>query len=281
MRTLFIILNLVLIIPLQSTLASAVDDPVAMIISLQGNVAFENLNNRQIDFGTDIFIGDLIKTGSNSTIAITFYNGCRQEVVDQQSIIQVGRHKSIIHSGQFKQVEKLDCEIPKAILEAADSHLKAGLVIRSIDDTEPMTNFKQDTTKSHFQLKAWTNHGKQPTYKLGESIVLHLVSSSDAYILVNYYSGNGELYHLTSELTLNNDQIISGELYSIGNKNLALIAGNPAGTDFMHILASNKPILLQGKYTKAKDYYFALKQYINDHKNQLFSEQQIKLTITQ
>ena len=149
---------------LKPGLASIFDTPVAMITSIEGKVYFENTTDRQIDFGTDIFIGDMLKTDINSSLSLTFYNGCRQEVINQQSLIQVGSNQSVLRNGSFKQVDILDCEIPKAILQKSDSHLKAGLVVRSIDKDDSLVILSPLASptitpllnENDFQLKAWT-----------------------------------------------------------------------------------------------------------------------------
>lgn len=266
---------------IQDIMANSSGIPVAMITSLEGKVSFQNKTDREIDFGTDIFIGDLIKTDKNSTISLTFYDGCRQEILGQQSLMQVGESKSSIRSGKFKKIKALDCKIPNAILGSNDSNLKAGLVVRGVGSSRPLSNIKKLINKNSFKFKAWTNKGKKPTFKLGDPILLHLVTSKNAYILINYYSSDGELYQLTPELFLDDDKINIEKLYSIGNTGAGLIAGTPIGTDYIHIIASDKPIQIDHRITKAESYHQALKKFIEKHNKQQFSEQQIKITITQ
>ncbi|MFK5894377.1 MAG: DUF4384 domain-containing protein [Pseudomonadota bacterium] len=281
--------QLMLIITAHPVLASMFDTPVAMITSIEGNVNFENTTDRQVDFGTDIFIGDMLKTGKDASLSLTFYNGCRQEIIAQQSLIQVGSNQSIIRNGSFKQVDVLDCEIPKAILQKADSHLKAGLVVRGIDKGEtspiptPLINpkLKPLINKNGFQLKAWTNNGKQPIFKVGEPILIHFLSNQDAYLRISYFSSNGFVYQLTPELSLKENKIIAKKLYSLGNTHTGLIAGLPTGIDTIYMIASNKPIKINEKGSSANDYYQAIKHYIENNHQQVYSEKQIKLTISQ
>jgi uncharacterized protein DUF4384 len=274
---------------IQPVMASMFDTPVAMITSIEGKVYFENTTDRQVDFGTDIFIGDMLKTDINSSLSLTFYNGCRQEIIDQQSLIQVGSNQSVLRNGSFKQVDVLDCEIPKAILQQADSHLKAGLVVRGINKDDLLVilsplaspSINPLLNKNDFQLKAWTNNGKQPVFKVGEPILIHFLSNMDAYLLITYYASNGVLYKLTPELSLTENKIMAKKLYSLGNSNTGLIAGLPLGIGTIHILASDKPIEIANESNKSNDYYLAINQYIKNNKQQLFSEKQIKLTISQ
>jgi hypothetical protein len=223
----------------------------------------------------------VISTEQDSTISLTFYNGCRQEIVDQKSIIQIGRTKSIIHKGKFKEINIFDCEVPKAILEKDDSHLKAGLVIRGVNNLVPMNSIEKLIDKNSFKLIAWTNNGKDPIFKVGDAILLHLVTNHNAYVLINYYSSDGELHQLTPELFLEDNKINVEELYSIGNTGTGLIAGYPTGSDYFHIIASDKPISINPNINKAKNYHKALKIFIENNSQQHFSEQIIKLTITQ
>jgi hypothetical protein len=275
---------LILLMLNQSTFASLFDTPVAMITAIEGKVSFENTTNRQIDFGTDIFIGDMLKTAKNSTVSLTFYNGCRQETIDQKTLIQVGNTKSVVRSGQFKQVEALDCTIPQVVLQESDSHLKAGMVVRGVNTNNKLPNFSSlipSADNNAVQLRAWTNHGKQPTFRLGEAIILHFLSNQDAYVIVNYYASNGELYQLTPELLLDDNRILSKKLYSLGNKGAGLIAGLPTGIDSIQIIASNKPIQIDNNTENAEDYYQSLKDFIKNNQQQIYSQKHIKLTISQ
>lgn len=294
-------INLALQIITQAAFASMFDTPVAMITSFEGKVNFENSTQRQVDFGTDIFIGDMLKTAENASISLTFYNGCRQEIIDQNTLIQVGNNQSVLRKGQFKQVDILDCKIPQVILQESDSHLKAGLVVRSVETKEASVNISSflsplvktsgkisgntlnntSNKEKDLKLKAWTNHGKQPSFKIGEPIVLHFISNQNAYVLVNYYSSNGELYQLTADLLLDNNKISSKKLYTLGSKGSELIAGLPAGIDTIHILVSNKPFKINNRIEKSLHYFQMLKKYINENPQQLYSEKQIKLTISQ
>ena len=103
----------------------------------------------------------------------------------------------------------------------------------------------------------------------------------DAYLLITYYASDGTLFNLTPELSLTENKIIAKRLYSLGNKHTGLIAGLPTGIDTIHILASDKPIQITNESNKSNDYYLAINQYIKNNKQQLFSEKQIKLTISQ
>jgi len=286
--SLFIVLNLAVQIIGSAAFASMFDTPVAMVTSFEGKVNFENSTKREIDFGTDIFIGDMLKTAENSSISLTFYNGCRQEVLDQKSVIQVGNNQSVLRSGQFKQIEVLECTIPDVVIQETDSHLKAGLVVRAVNN-KPKVDLSSFMTplvenhhnKSAIQLRAWTNHGKQPTFKIGEPIILHFLSNQDAYVVINYYSNNGEVFQLTPELLLEENKVSSKKLYSLGNKGSELIAGLPVGIDTIHIVASNKPIIINNQFEQSKAYFEELKKYISENPKQLYSEKLIKLTISQ
>ncbi|MFK5985840.1 MAG: DUF4384 domain-containing protein [Pseudomonadota bacterium] len=279
-KLLFFIL-LTLLSTTQTVIASPFDTPVAMITSFDGKVNFENSTERQIDFGTDIFIGDILKTGINSNLLLTFYNGCRQETLDQQSLIQVGKKQSVLRSGQFKKIDILDCNIPKAVLQQSDSHLKAGLVIRGVGKTDSNFVLEPIVKNNSFHLKAWTNKGKQPAFKINSPILIHFLSNQDAYVIVNYYTSDGQLYPLTPELLLKEGKISANKLYTLGNSGVGLVAGLPTGIDNIQIIASNEPILLKNKQSDAKAYYQQLKTYINNNLQQSYSEKQIKLHITQ
>jgi len=282
--TLLSLLYLALLAISQVAFSSMFDTPVAMVTSVEGKVNFENTTERQIDFGTDIFIGDMIKTAKNSTLSLTFYNGCRQEVIDQKTLIQVGNNQSVLRSGQFKQVEALDCTIPKVVLQESDSHLKAGMVVRAVNTQGTLPNFSSlinpQVNNKSIKLSAWTNHGKQPTFKVGEPIVLHFLSNQEAFVLVNYYSSSGDLYQLTNELLLESNKIVSKKLYSLGNKGAGLIAGLPTGIDAIQVIASNKPINMDNSTGKSNTYFKSLKKYISENPQQSYSEKHIKLTIS-
>jgi len=263
------------------------DEPVAMITTFDGKVRFENSTDREVDFGTDIYLGDMLKTGPKANVTIAFYNGCRQETVDKDSIVQVGSSKSHIREGQFLKVENIDCQIPSAALDQGDSHLKAGLVVRAyVADKNKTANITENASvpqfiaENKFKVKVWSNKGNQPSYLEGEKVVIHFVSQQDAYVLMDYYSSDGNLYHLTPDLPLNSDgQAVAGSLYSLGQGGFNLTASKPYGTDWVKIIASNKPFA--DKFSNNKQTYIQqLKEHIQQNKqNGSFTEVMFPITI--
>jgi len=268
------------------SILSANDEPVAMITTFDGKVRFENSTDREIDFGTDIYLGDMIKTAPNANVTIAFYSGCRQETVDQDSIVQVGSNKSHIREGQFLNVENIDCNIPSAKLEQGDSHLKAGLVVRAYKADKNITakitknpEVPSFIANNQFKIKIWSNKGNQPSYSEGEKVVIHFVSQQDAYVLMDYYSSDGNLYHLTPDLPLNKDgQVVAGSLYSLGQSGFNLTASKPYGTDWVKVIASNKPFT--DKLSNNKQVYIQqLKDNIEQNQKGAFAEVMLPITI--
>ncbi len=288
----------VLFIGSQLSYAGPFDTPVAMITSFDGKVSFENSTDRNVDFGTDLFIGDILKTGKNANLLLTFYDGCRQEILDQKSLIQISKHHSVLRSGKFKTITTLDCNVPQAILQEEDSHLKAGLVIRGVNNISSSKNTVKSTleaplspnqiesliNKNSFHLKAWTNHGKSSlvNVKINSPILIHFLAEQDSYIIINYYTSSGQRHSLTSALPLAQGKILANKLYTLGNTGISLFATLPIGTDMVHIMTSNAPILIpDNNEGNTKRYYEKLALFIKNNPQQKFSEKQIKLKIIQ
>ncbi|MFK5985551.1 MAG: DUF4384 domain-containing protein [Pseudomonadota bacterium] len=136
---------------------------VAMLTYISGKVEIINSEDREADFGVDVYTGDIITTSKNASFMLTFYDGCRQESVNGNSTIKVGKHRSSIIKGRFTKVDKFDCEIPRAELAENDSYKKAGINFRG-------DNSLLDTNKIKYQQKitsfCLTNNDKLSIKKL-------------------------------------------------------------------------------------------------------------------
>lgn len=103
---------------------------VGLITSIEGDVSFVSDKERSADFGVDIYEGDILKTGRNSTLIIAYNDSCRQEQIGENSIVKVGSKQSVIKKGNPVKSELFDCEAPKVLLNNEDSHAKGGMIFR-------------------------------------------------------------------------------------------------------------------------------------------------------
>lgn len=261
--------------------AGLFDTPVAMISDMRGKVRFENTTDREADFGTDIFIGDMIKTGNHAFVSLTFYNGCRQEKLAPNSLIQVGQNKSILKQGKFETIKQLDCQIPEAVLSETDSHLKAGLVLRALDNPDALQDIPVLIKNNELKISLWTNKGKQGgQYQIGEPMVFHLISADNAYVQLAYISSNGMVEDLSAALLIQLAYMKAAKLYTLGLDG-DFIAGPPVGTDYIHILLSDQPIEINTNWRNAKGYFKALKSAIRQHPDAKYAQHYLPLFITQ
>ena len=103
-----------------------------MITNIEGNVVFKNRQDSIPDFGSVVFQGDELDVRENATLTITYYSGCRQDEIGNNSLVRIDPTKSIIERGNLIRSEIVKCEVPQIVLDSDTSHSKGGLILRNV-----------------------------------------------------------------------------------------------------------------------------------------------------
>ncbi|GEM_PF-2075142 len=236
---------------------------VGIISSIDGSVNVINRNARALDFGDDLILGEQIKVGKNSSLVLTYYVGCRQELFAANSVIQIGEKQSRIISGKLEKSVFFDCEVPSVVLGNKDSFKKAAFHFRGISAVkhDSGTNspadeaiIKNKKSKSHrvdhneryasdIKLKMWTAKEDNRYYRSGEHIIIYFVTDKDAYLNLNYFQADGHVVHLVPNLFEDKYRVEAGQIYVVGgNKSkLKLIVEHPYGEETISALISATP----------------------------------------
>lgn len=270
-------------------------EPVAMVTEFTGEIQVSNAPEPVIDFGSDIYAGSVLKLGKGASLVLTFYNGCRQEWLGENSVVEVGEAESKFKQGKLVKAEAFECEIPEVQLAQADSHLKAGYTVRGgeeeekgLSDAELKDKLASGQgpdflSKPGFKLKLWVNKNKKPVYKLGENIIVHLVSEKDSYIIVDYYTSDGNVIHLSDESLINTQPVKAGKVYTFGTSTSdpELISEPPFGTQTIKVLASSKPFdkqfAFEDEFEEGADYLPRVKQTVAAASGQALSESSVNI----
>ena len=126
--TLIFMFSLIFLYPVPSVASKR----VGMITNVEGNVLFKNRQDSTVDFGSDVFQGDELVVQENATLTVTYYSGCRQDEVGENSLVEIGLTQSIIKKGSIISSEIVNCEVPQIVLDSDVSHLKGGVVVRKL-----------------------------------------------------------------------------------------------------------------------------------------------------
>ena len=127
--TLIFVFSLIFLYPFPSVASKR----VGMITNVEGSVLFKNRQDSTVDFGSDVYQGDELIIQENANLTVTYYSGCRQDEVGENSIVEIGLTQSIVKKGSIISSEIVNCEVPKIILDSNVSHLKGGVVVRKLN----------------------------------------------------------------------------------------------------------------------------------------------------
>ena len=93
------------------------------------------------------------------------------------------------------------------------------------------------------QLQVWANQGSRGTYTEGEKLLVHVLSTTDAYIQVDYYQADGQVIHLLPN-ALDHNRIKSGQIFTLGKSDntFQFEIAPPFGVEMLTVIASQMPI---------------------------------------
>ncbi|MBF0264481.1 MAG: DUF4384 domain-containing protein [Gammaproteobacteria bacterium] len=250
---------------------------VGMVTNVSGDVIYAAKENSKVDFGDDLIFNDKIKIGHNSSLSLTYFDGCRREWFNSNSSLDVGKNKSTVLSGSLLKSDNFDCTIPKVSLDENGSFRLAAKIFRTthlnksaveVQTSKKTYTWGDETNK--FKLTAWTSKEKGKKYRLGEPFSLYLNSNKDVYVLINMYTVDKKVFHLVPNLFEDNKITANQTLTLVGeNSKLKLAISKPLGRELLQILVSESPFSKQFKSEKinqdAEIYRNQLKQILLEH----------------
>jgi len=225
---------------------------VGIIASVDGNVTIASVHHKRIDFGDDLIEKDRVKIGANSSLMITYYDGCKQEYFDENSEIEIGEKGSTIIYGKIQKSEYFDCVVPEVVLNERDSSKRATYHFRGIESISAsagktsLESKRTDLTQqsdAHVKLRVWTAKKDQSSYRSGEQIILYLIADRDAYLKLDYFQADGTVVHLIPNLFEEKQKMKAGHIYVVGGNRskVKLMIEHPYGRESFSALVSVVP----------------------------------------